>query len=407
VPGALAPSVAQAAVRLGAWMPFEAAAGALEALLKVRASDSTVRRHAEAAGAAYVGVQAAEVARLERGRPEPPAGPAVLQVSADGAMVPLVRGEWAEVKTLAVGEVGTRTTREGARVAQTAGLTYFSRLTDSDTFGRLALSETHRRGVEAAGVVVGVMDGAEWLQGFLDYHRPDAVRVLDFPHAMEHLAAAARASLADAATCAAWLAERAADLKERSPELALAALRALPADGAADPAAAAEARDATLAYLEKRAGQVRYAEFLAAGYPIGSGCVESAHKTVVEARMKGGGMRWGRANVDPMLALRNIAANDRWDEAWPEITAELRRQACRRADGRRALRRAARPVAAPAPQAPPADPVPPPTPVAPAPPVPRPKLVVDGRPTKDHPWKRYRACATPRPRPDRSPTAQS
>jgi hypothetical protein len=405
VPGTLTPAVAQAAVRLGAWMPFEAAAGALDFLLKVDVSGATVRRRAEAAGAAYVAVQAAEVARLERERPDGPAGPAVLQLSVDGAMVPLVGGEWAEVKTLALGVVGERTTREGERVPETTELSYFSRLADSETFARLAFVETHRRGVETAGVVVGPVDGSEWCQGFLDYHRPDAVRVLDFPHAMEHLAAAARACLADAAACGAWLAERAADLKEREPVLALDALRALPADTAADPAAAAAARDATLAYLEKRAEQIRYAEFLAAGYPIGSGAVESAHKTVVEARMKGGGMRWERANVDPMLALRNIAANDRWDEAWPEIVAELRRRAQARADELRAQRRLARAAAAPPPQTPPADPAPPqPAPTAPAPP-PRPKLVVDGRPTKDHPWKRTRACATPRPRLDRSPAA--
>jgi hypothetical protein len=383
-------------------MPFEAAAGALDFLLKVDVSDSTVRRRAEGAGAAYVAVQADAVARLERERPDGPPGPAVLQLSVDGAMVPLTGGAWAEVKTLAVGEVGERLTREGVRVASTTELSYFSRLADSDTFARLALVETHRRGVATAGVVVAPVDGSEWCQGFLDYHRPDAVRVLDFPHAMEHVATAARACLADAA-CAGWLAERAADLKERDPALALDALRDLPAAAAADPAAAAEARDATLAYLEKRAEQIRYAEFTAAGYPIGSGAVESANKTVVEARMKGGGMRWERGNVDPMLALRNIAANDRWDEAWPEIVAELRRQAQARADQRRAARRAERQVAAPPPQAPPADPAPPAAALAPA--RPRQKLVVDGRPTKDHPWKRYPACATPRNRLDRTPAA--
>ena len=318
-------------------------------------------------------------------------------------MVPLTGGAWAEVKTLAVGEVGERLTREGVRVASTTELSYFSRLADSETFARLALAETHRRGVATAGVVVGPVDGSEWCQGFLDYHRPDAVRVLDFPHALEHVATAARASFADTAACAGWLAERAADLRERDPALALDALRALPAEAAADPAAAAEARGATLAYLEKRADQIRYAEFLAAGYPIASGAVESANKTVVEARMKGGGMRWERANVDPMLALRNIAANDRWDEAWPEIVAELRRRAQARADERRDARRAERPAAAPAPQPPPADPAPPPA--APAAPAARQKLVIDGRPTKDHPWKRYPACATLRTHLDRTSAA--
>src|SRR5581483_1881105 len=43
--------------------------------------------------------------------------------------------------------------------------------------------ETRRcRLVEAKEVCV-VMDGAGWLQPFVDMHRQDAVRILDFPHA--------------------------------------------------------------------------------------------------------------------------------------------------------------------------------------------------------------------------------
>src|SRR5260370_12034263 len=45
----------------------------------------------------------------------------------------------------------------------------------------------HRRGVERASEVGAVQDGAEWLQGLVDYHRPDAVRILDFPHAAEYI----------------------------------------------------------------------------------------------------------------------------------------------------------------------------------------------------------------------------
>src|SRR5450755_4659079 len=56
----------------------------------------------------------------------------------------------------------------------------FSRMTDCATFGDLATVETVRRGVLTAGRVVGVVDGALWEQGFLDLHRPDAVRILDW-----------------------------------------------------------------------------------------------------------------------------------------------------------------------------------------------------------------------------------
>ncbi len=91
-----------------------------------------------------------------------------------------------------------------------------------------------------------------------------------------------------------------------------------------------------LAYLEKRQSQMQYPTFQAQGWPIGSGATESGNKVVVEARLKGAGMHWARPHVDPLLALRNIVCNDRWDETWPQIVAHLRRQeAAQRAARRR------------------------------------------------------------------------
>ena len=365
-------------------MPFARAAEHLAFFWGVRLDAATVRRHAEAAGAAYVAVQAAEVERLEREAPEPPPGPAVQQISADGAMVPLVGGTWAEVRTLGI---GTLTLEPGAAgAAHATELSYFSRLTDHETFIRLAHVELHRRGTETAGRVIGVMDGAEWEQQLLDRYRPDAVRVLDFPHALEHLATAARATFGlGSATTAAWLEARAHALKRDPPGEVLAALRALPVGAAPDPTGAAAARDATLRYLEKRRDQLRYAEFLALGYPIGSGLVESANKLVVEARLKGSGMHWAPAHVNPMLALRTIACADRWAEAWPRICAQLRAAALTRRQARVRQRRAHRPTA---PTEPPPTRSARPAPRSSSPAPLRPKLVVDGRPTAAHPWKR-------------------
>jgi hypothetical protein len=56
-------------------------------------------------------------------------------------------------------------------------------LTDSASFGELATLEIHRRGIEAAGSVAAVVDGAEWCQTFIDLHAPEATRILDFAHA--------------------------------------------------------------------------------------------------------------------------------------------------------------------------------------------------------------------------------
>ena len=383
--------MAEGVARLGTKLPFEQAVADVAFFWGVKLEETTVRRHTQAAGAAYVAEQTAELERLERERPAAPSGPAVQYLSADGAMVPLVGGDWAEVKTLAIGEVEERPGLDGLPAAQTTNLTYFSRLADAETFTRRAYVETYRRGTETANVVCAVQDGAEWLQGLVDVLRADAVRILDFPHAIEHLTAAAQPVLGAATPeLKAWLDEQAHTLKHAADgaRQVLSAVAKLPVQRAADPTTAVEARDRTMTYFTKRLAQVQYAAFQSAGYPIGSGSTESANKIVVEARLKGSGMHWARAHVDPLVALRTVAVANRWAEAWPRICARLRTQAEQRRRSRWQTRH----------------PTPRPTPVEDAPsaavataarpsltpPSPRRgKSIVNGRPTALHPWKRF------------------
>ena len=332
MPGQLTPCADENLVRLGIWIPsFARAAKLLAALLGVTVSEATVRRHTEAAGAVQETLQEQAVERLKAGGEAEPQGPARMVMSADGAMVPLQHGEWGEVKTLALGEV----TPGAAAPAKTEHLSYFSRLAEAERFKWQALVETYRRGLATAGAVASVSDGAEWIQGLVDFHRPDAVRILDLPHVAEHLNAVGQALYGeDTPQARGWLEEQVAQLKTEGPGPVLARLRELMSrvpEGVQH-----------LAYLEKRAAQMDYPQFQAAGWPIGSGMVESANKLVVEDRLKGSGMHWERSHVDPMLALRNIVANDRWDEVWPQIEAAVRggawqarcaRQPPRRRDG--------------------------------------------------------------------------
>jgi hypothetical protein len=351
----------------------------------------------EAAGAAYVAVQEEQVEVIERQLPLPEPGAEKLLMSVDGAMVPLVRGEWAEVKTLVIGEVGEPVLEGGEKVVHTEKLSYFSRLADADSFSRLALVETQRRGVESAGRVGAVTDGAEWEQGFIDMHRPDAVRILDFAHAAERVSQVGQALLGEGSSEARqWLDERAHRLKAEGPGALLAELKLL---NEQRPQVAVLAEN--LAYLAKREGHMQYPLYVAQGFPLGSGAAESANKLVVEARLKGAGMHWGREHVNPMLGLRNIVCNDRWEEAWPKITAQLRHQAVQsrqeRHRGRSALKAArepqvplvADPPAKPAPERSEGAPSPAPIEVYPATPsqgpVAKPKQ--PHRPGPDHPWR--------------------
>jgi hypothetical protein len=230
-------------------------------------------------------------------------------MSSDGGFVPLRGGVWAEVKTLVIGEVLAPTSAQ--TTARTRAHSYFSRLTDAATFADLASVEIERRGVERARAVCAVQDGADWLQGFVDGHRQDAVRILDFAHAAEYLGQVAeQGKQAGHHLPARWLPILVHQLKHHGPSRVLAHLERLeqrwhlPGIGEA------------LRYFRKRLPQLQYPQFLAAGWPIGSGMVESANKVVMQARLKGAGMHWEPGNVNPMLALRNALRNERWEETW-------------------------------------------------------------------------------------------
>lgn len=372
--GAFSPYVVEAIVRLGAAMSFEQVPAQLAFFTQVGIGEETARHLTEQAGAKLVEIETAEVGALEQ-HEGPVAGPTVQQVSVDGAMVPLVKAEWAEVKTLVIGNVE----RGGEGDPHTGELSYFSRLAEAEVFCRLAETEVHRRGTETAGTVCAVMDGAEWLQHFIDWHCPDAVRILDFPHAAQHVSEAGHTVFAPGTPEASeWLAVQLRELKHGDPDRVLAALRALPIQSTQNPAEAREKRDQVLAYLDKRREQITYAQFAAAGYPIGSGIAESANKLLVEARLKGSGMHWARTSVDPMLALRAAAFSGRWQLRWRQVWPQLRRrERSRRCEAEGPAPPTNKPTPAPRPERLPALKLPPKG------------LIVNGRPTANHPWKKH------------------
>jgi hypothetical protein len=295
-------------------MPFARAAEMLEALTGVQVSEATARRHTYCLGMAYQDVQTAQARQPELCETKSNA----MAISPDGAMVSLVGGQWAEVKTLAIGQVQPS---EGEEVGHSSNLSYFSRMTDAQTFADLATVETARRGIAQAERVCAVMDGAEWLDGFVDLHRPDAVRILDFSHAASYVSKIGPLAGLVEPDFSSWLRMQLHSLKHDGPTAVLQSLRDLRQQHASS-----EEMAKALAYLEKREGRMQYPQYQAQGWPIGSGIVESGNKVVMQARLKGAGMHWAPAHVNPMLALRTAACNDRWKEALLQATARLSRQ---------------------------------------------------------------------------------
>lgn len=338
LPGLLAPSLHGWLVRLSSYLPFAQAAALLSEFAHVRLSEGTAQRLTYAAGGAVVEEQTREAERIIKDAPPPHEGPDCLLLSADGAMVPLVGGEWAEVKTLVAGEVVLQPSAENPYQVQTRHLSSFSRLLEAERFSWLATFETYTRGVERAGRVVAVSDGAEWIQGLFDLQCPTAQRILDFPHAAQRLSAIASAIWGDGSAAArSWQEAQIHALKHEGPTSVLAAVADL-LELHPDNASLLE----HAAYLNKRRELMAYPAYQRHGWPIASSCVESANKLVVEARLKGAGMHWARTHVNPMVALRNLVCSERWVQVWPQVASNRRVQAREARRERRVKAQAAR-----------------------------------------------------------------
>jgi hypothetical protein len=306
---AFKPKLEEGMARLGTWMPFRCASRELAFFTGVQVSEGAVRQLTEQAGATYERLQDEQAAILLQERPESPTGPTLQLMSLDGVKVPVVGGEWREAKTVALGVVHEPVEERGEQVVHTSELSYFSRMIESEQFQQAALGEIHRRGVETAGQLCAVSDGADWIPKFVDYHRADAVRILDFAHAMEYVADAGQAAH-EYLPCPGvpasqeeraklkqlrfeqWLSKQRAELKDGEACKVLdelGRLRTLMQEANADEAV--DTIQKSLNYLTERRAMLAYATFVAQGYPIGSGSVESANKLVVQSRMKGPGMR--------------------------------------------------------------------------------------------------------------------
>jgi len=306
--GSWTPLMHESMVRMGTWMPFESAARELAFHRGMTVDAETVRRNTERAGRLYMPEQ-------ERVREQPQgAAPERQVLSMDGSFVPLNTKEWVEAKMLTVSTVNE--SRKCTKVS------YFARTAPYTEFSEQIRGEVARRGVKHSAEVCAIADGADWIQTVVGDHRPDATRILDFYHAAEHLATVGHAVFdPDNLAFNEWFHRQCRELRDGLPDSVLNELYRLSQTVPKHAKLIGEHLD----YFAKRRSQIDYALFAQSGWPIGSGSGEAAHKIVVQARMKQTGMRWALINVNPMLALRALACNDRWDQAWPDIAKASRK----------------------------------------------------------------------------------
>ena len=310
------PALQRAMTDLGADEPFAAAAAKLREHYGIAVPVGAVRAITEQHGAAIVASQPPRSPW-----PEAPGVPRLI-AELDGSMVPQVEtaalagGEgppdrrktrqlsWTEARLCLVREPGSVTPRFGATMGtvEAAG----------DELWACAVTS----GVGHQTRIHGVGDGAPWIADQIDRtFGTQATYLVDFSHLCDYLAAAAAGVAApDPAT---WLTEKKAWLKANRWSEVLDTLRpSVEPDDVADEAAPVRA---CVRYLSNRTGSLDYQGALAADLPIGSGEIESAHRYIIQSRLKRAGTWWTADNLANMLALRVLRANHEWDPYWTQV----------------------------------------------------------------------------------------
>jgi len=165
------------------------------------------------------------------------------------------------------------------------------------------------RGLSERTQVFAVCDGGNGLREELDVQFDGLKFLLDRPHLKAHLYEAAAAAGADPERQRTWVASalELIDLEHVGDVIEVARQYA---------DAGVERMGRLAGYLTRFSDALDYTGAKAAGIPLGSGEIESAHRYIPQKRLKIPGACWHPDTINPMLALRVLRANDWWDDFW-------------------------------------------------------------------------------------------
>lgn len=231
----------------------------------------------------------------------------------DGSLIPVVQpaqcGDKRKGKTLAWREVRVCCARAVGKESRRYGATLGSLESCS-----LLWEQTARyAGLDSRTHVHGVGDGAPWiLEKFNENFAPQGEYLLDFYHVSEYLAAAAKVIAGDK-KARHWVhRQQGRLLNHQLPKV----LRSLsdhlePQDRQQE----TPVRDA-YRYLDQRKAHLDYQGARKSNLPIGSGEIESAHRHLIQKRLKLAGSWWKEINAQAMITLRTARANQCWEAYW-------------------------------------------------------------------------------------------
>ncbi len=182
---------------------------------------------------------------------------------------------------------------------------YFTDITSAEAFGQLLWGTGCQRQAERVAELIFVCDGAPWIWNLVNRYYPAAVQIVDWYHAADCLKRVALSAFSTEPERTAWLEQTRDQLWAGNVPDVSAACQALASRSD-------EARRA-VGYFTENQHRMRYADFRAQGFFIGSGTVESACKQIVAHRLKRSGAQWQLAGATQTAKARAAWLSGSWD----------------------------------------------------------------------------------------------
>ena len=160
--------------------------------------------------------------------------------------------------------------------------------------------EYHLDGLKS---VVIIADGAKWIWNWADDFYPEATQILDFYHAKEHLCEFAVNYFKESTLRSEWIDEQCRTMLEEDAQKVIAALKDLPMSATKK---IEQQKKKLINYYQKNRKRMRYSVYIKKGLLIGSGAIESAHRNVLQQRMKLSGQHWTKKGFQQISNLRVV-----------------------------------------------------------------------------------------------------
>ena len=321
----LTPAAAEITCLIGVQTSFaQASETTLRKASGLKLSESTVERTTEATGARVARLREARVQfgepstwKWQRDAQGRKCG--YVSLDATGVRQQGPRGARAEGRMAYVGMIYNPHSEHDLDRPPPHQVRYIAGFYGLDTLGTQLRRQAEHVGWQDVDQQIALTDGGAGLEEMLERFFPRATCILDFWHAKEHLVELADSLWAeDESQRKAWLDEQCPRLKREGGAAVLTVLEALDVSGRST--AVQEAHRRHTGYFRNNVHRMDYPTYVANGWQIGSGPVESACGTVVGDRLKGSGMRWSHAGSHHVAQLRSLFLSEKsqWEAFWKD-----------------------------------------------------------------------------------------